>query len=75
MLRHLTKSTAIGSVSYLVLSFVFFIFCTALGHNKMEMLYGDTAAVLLAMAAGVLYTWLSAAAPVAYYKKHTEIIR
>lgn len=61
LLRRLGIFTVVGSTTYVVLSAVFGLYCIVGGHDLLEMFYGGTATIVLALAAGVEFAWLAPA--------------
>ncbi|SJM33736.1 conserved hypothetical protein [Mesorhizobium delmotii] len=59
VLNRLGIFAAVGATAYIGLAFVFWLNCVIGGHNLIEMFYGGTATVLLALAAGVTFAWLA----------------
>lgn len=59
LLRRLGIFAAVGSTAYVALSAVFWLYCIVGGHDLLEMFYGGTATIVLALAAGVEFAWLA----------------
>ncbi|MFA6031355.1 MAG: hypothetical protein WC889_00445 [Myxococcota bacterium] len=59
LLRRLGIFTVVGSTTYVILSAVFGLYCIVGGHDFLEMFYGGTATIVLALAAGVEFAWLA----------------
>lgn len=59
LLGRLGIFAVVGSTAYVALSAVFWLYCIVGGHDLLEMFYGGTAAIVLALAAGVEFAWLA----------------
>lgn len=58
MILRIGAFLAVGSAAYVFLATLFWLVCVVLGHNTLEVMYGETAVYLFTLAAAVEGAWL-----------------